>query len=135
MVKPGWKIEALVDVINFALGWFLFFSPWILGFSSGLGWHTSWMAGAAVGIFAVFAIVVLLESIFAGGEVLDSVAPDFFEVQEWLNLTIGLWLAVCPWILGFHDDTKAMQVHLAVGLAVAAIAIIELWAMRHPRHK
>lgn len=135
MVRPDWKIEALVDVINFALGWFLFFSPWIFGFKSDLGWHTSWMAGGAIGIFAIFAIGVLLEALFASGDVLDSVAPDFFEEQEWLNVTIGLWLAVCPWILDFHDDATAMQVHLAVGLAVATIAVVELWVMRHPRHK
>ena len=40
-----------------------------------------------------------------------------------INLALGLWLAACPWILGFHGDTMAMQVHFAVGVVVATIAI------------
>lgn len=86
------------------------------------------MAGTAIGIIAIFSI----------GDLFGSVSiPDFFETEEWLNLAIGLWLAVCPWILDFHGDTMAMQVHLAVGLVVAAIAVVELWVMQHtpPRER
>jgi len=71
------------------------------------------------------------------GDLFASVTiPSFIETEEWLNLAIGLWLAACPWILGFHGDTMAMQVHLAVGLVVAAIAVVELWVMHHaPPHE
>jgi|SRR5882724_2777731 len=55
---------------------------------------------------------------------------------KWLTLGIGLWLAACPWILGFHGDTMAMQVHFAVGVVVATIAIVELWILHHtPPHE
>ena len=124
MGKLDWKIEASVDVINLALGGFLFLSPWIFGFTSDLGWHTSWMAGTAIVIIAIFSI----------GDLLGSVSI-FFETEEWLNLAIGLWVAACHWILGFHDDMMAMQVHTAVGLVIAAIAVVELWVMhRAPPH-
>ena len=127
MPKPSWKTEAFVDIVNLALGGFLFVSPWIFGFSSRLGWHTSWMAGAAIGIVAIFSIVDLFDAISI---------PTLFEQEEWINLTIGAWLAVCPWVLSFHADTMAMQVHLVVGVVVATIAVAELWVLHHnPPHQ
>jgi len=118
VLKVTWKTEAFVDTVNLALGVFLFVSPWILGFTSELARHTSWMAGAAIGIVAILSIGDLFESISI---------PDFFETEEWINLAIGLWLAVCPWVIGMYDDTTATEVHLMVGLAVATIAAVELW--------
>jgi hypothetical protein len=115
------KTEAFIDFSNLALGVFLFLSPWIFGFTSALGWHTSWIAGTAIVVIAMFSI----------GDLFASAIPSFIETEEWLNLAIGLWLAACPWILGFHGDMLAMQVHLAVGLVIAAIAVIELWVMHH----
>jgi len=125
--KQTWKVEAFVDTINLALGVFLFLSPWIFGFTSELARHTSWMAGATLAIVAALAIGDLLESISI---------PDFFENEEWINLAVGLWLAVCPWIIGMQDDTAATQVHLGVGLVVATIAAVELWLVHHtPPHE
>ena len=118
VLKVTWKTEAFVDTVNLALGVFLFVSPWIFGFTSELARHTSWMAGAAIGIVAILSIGDLFESISV---------PDFFETEEWINLAIGLWLAVCPWVIGMYDDTTATEVHLMVGLAVAMIAAVELW--------
>ncbi|MBC9877676.1 SPW repeat protein [Bradyrhizobium sp. INPA01-394B] len=122
MFKRNWKTEAFVDAINLALGGFLFLSPWLLGFRSPLGWHTSWMAGATIITVAIFSLADLLDSVSI---------PAFFESEEWINLTIGSWLAVCPWVLSFNDDTMAMQVHLAVGIVIATIAAVELWVLRH----
>jgi len=118
VLKVTRKTEAFVDTVNLALGVFLFVSPWIFGFTSELARHTSWMAGAAIGIVAILSIGDLFESISV---------PDFFETEEWINLAIGLWLAVCPWVIGMYDDTTATEVHLMVGLAVATIAAVELW--------
>ena len=121
------KTEAFVDFINLALGVFLFLSPWIFGFTSDLGWHTSWIAGTAISIVAIGSIGDLFASL---------PGSDFFETEEWLTLAIGLWLALCPWPLGFHSDTMAMEVHLVVGLSVSTIAAIELWVVRHrPPHE
>jgi hypothetical protein len=124
-VRLDWKIEAFVDFINLALGGFVFLSPWIFGFTSAFGWHTSWIAGTAISIIAILSIGDLFESVSVS---------NFFEEEEWLILAIGLWLAVCPWILGFHGDALAMQVHLAVGLVVATIAGVELWVIHHAPH-
>ena len=103
------RSEAFFDVVNLALGAFLFLSPWIFGFTSQFAIHTSWMAGAAISIMAILAIA------------------NFFESEEWINLAIGLWVAGCPFILGFHTEMTAMRLHLVVGLAVAAFTAVELW--------
>ncbi|WP_458761181.1 SPW repeat protein [Afipia sp. TerB] len=116
--------EAFIDLINLALGGFLILSPWLFGFRSQLGWHTSWMAGTAIVVIALFSIADLFDSVSI---------PTMFESEEWINLTIGSWLAICPWILNFNDDVMAMQVHLAVGGVLATIAAIELWIVnRYP---
>ena len=122
MSKRNRNAEAFIDFINLALGGFLILSPWLFGFRSQLGWHTSWMAGSAIAIVAIFSIADLFDSVSI---------PTMFESEEWINLTIGSWLTRCPWILNFNDDAVAMQVHLAVGVVVATIAAVELWIMRH----
>ena len=117
MVRQKRRNAAFIDAINVALGVFLFLSPWIFGFTSGMAKHTSWMAGAAIAIVGIFAIV------------------EFFESEEWINLVLGLWVAVCAWIVGFSAETTAMQVHLIIGISVAALAAIELWGVHHaPPH-
>ncbi|MBK5654032.1 MAG: SPW repeat protein, partial [Rhizobium sp.] len=80
------------------------------------------MAGAAIGVVAIFSIADLFDTVSI---------PAFFESEEWINLTIGSWLAICPWVLNFNDDTMAMQVHLVVGIVVAAIGAVELWVIHH----
>jgi hypothetical protein len=47
--------------------------------------------------------------------------------EEWLNLIVGLWVLVSPWVLGFHGTTRPMAVHVVVGIAVAVLAAIEIW--------
>lgn len=127
MLRQGWKLEVFIGVTNLLLGGFLCLSPWIFGFTSELGWHTSWMAGGTIVILAVFSIADLFEFL---------AITEFFEAEEWINFAIGLWLAACPWILQFHNDMSAMKVHVAVGLVIAVIAAVELWLVRHiPPHE
>ncbi len=125
MLQRNRLAEAAVDVINLGLGVFLFVSPWLFGLPPGLERNTSWMAGATIAIVAVFSIVDLFEFVSS---------PEWFEQEEWINLVVGLWVAVCPWIIGFHEDTIARDVHFAVGLVIAAIAAVELWLLRRNSH-
>ncbi len=73
MFKLNRKADAFIDVSNLALGGFLFLSPWIFGFTSDLGWHTSWIAGTAIGIIAIFSIGDLFASV---------TIPSFIETEE-----------------------------------------------------
>ncbi len=126
MLQRDRLAEAAVDVVNLGLGVFLFVSPWLFGLPPGIERNTSWMAGATIAIVAVLSIVNLFEFVS------DS---EWFQQAEWINLVVGLWVAVCPWIIGFHADMIAMDVHFAVGLMIAAIAVVELWLLHHKPHE
>jgi hypothetical protein len=109
-VAMEWKNEILCDVLNLILGAFLFFSPWIFGFASGAQSQNAMISGIVIAVLSIAALAA------------------FMAWEEWLNLVVGLWVLVSPWILGFAD-TIAMQVHVVVGILVAIIAAVELWVM------
>jgi SPW repeat len=104
-----WTNAKLCDVANLILGAFLFVSPWILGFGgSGAGQNAN-IAGIIIVVLAIAAL------------------SAFAVWEEWLNLIVGLWTLVSPWVLGFQATTKAMTVSVVVGLLVAILAAIEIW--------
>ena len=107
----NWTNVKLCDVANLILGSFLFLSPWIFGFG---GTAAAWNANIAGIVVAALAIAA-----FAA----------FAVWEEWLNLIVGLWTLVSPWLLGFHAEAKAMTVCVIVGIVVAVLAAIELWIM------
>ena len=56
-----------------------------------------------------------------------SAAELFWEQiwEEWVDVVIGLWLIVAPFVLGFTHDSTAMWSSIVIGLFVAGDA---LWA-------
>ena len=61
---------------------------------------------------------------------------------EWLNLMAGVWLLAAPFVLGFRSPAVAMVNAVAVGTAVAALAVSAMsldrelqrwWQDRAPR--
>jgi hypothetical protein len=70
------------------------------------------------------------EEAWAGGAliILISVASlvAFAKWEEWSVLVLGLWLAISPWVLGFHNAT-AMKINVGIGLLVAYFAALELF--------
>jgi hypothetical protein len=110
-----WSNAKLCDVANLVLGAFLFFSPWIFGFAAGAPWTNAMISGLIIVALSIAALAM------------------FAIWEEWLNLIVGLWVIVSPWILGFAGTIAALNVHLAVGFLVAVLAAIELWFMyQHP---
>ncbi|MBW7852279.1 MAG: SPW repeat protein [Rhodospirillales bacterium] len=104
------------DWSNLALGAWLIISPWLLGFAAAFAaaWN-AWLVGAAVGILAIWAIV------------------QFATWQEWVNLVLGLWLIVSPWILGFAAISPGVYWNfVVVGVLIAGLAAWNLAAHRHP---
>jgi hypothetical protein len=73
------------------LGAFLFLSPWIFGFG-GTAAGNAYIAGTVIAALALAALAALA------------------VWEEWLNLIVGLWTLVSPWLLGFHAEAKAMTV-------------------------
>lgn len=43
--------------------------------------------------------------------------------EEWVNVVLGVWLILSPWILGFSGMTGAMWNAVIVGLLVGVLAL------------
>jgi hypothetical protein len=109
MMELKWK-ESGVDIVNLVLAALLFLTPWIVGFASdhAAAWN-AWVSGILIGIVAVAALT------------------KFTEWEEWVNLVLGLWVVVSPWVLGFATQTARTWVPVFVGLVVAVLAAVKLW--------
>ena len=110
-----WKNERACDALNLILGGVLFLSPWMFGFAAGAASQNAVISGVVIAVLSMAAL------------------SAFAEWEEWLNLAVGLWLLVAPWVLGF-TATTAMSVHIMIGVIVAVIAAIELWLTHHGGH-
>jgi hypothetical protein len=109
-IMENWTNAKLCDVANLILGAVLFFSPWMFGFEAGVASENAIIAGIVIAVLAIAALAA------------------FAVWEEWLNLIVGLWVLVSPWVLGFQGTT-AMTVHVVIGAAVAILAGVELWIM------
>jgi hypothetical protein len=103
-----WTNAKFCDVANLVLGAILFVSPWIFGFEAGTASENAVIVGIVIAVLAIAALAA------------------FAVWEEWLNLVVGLWAVISPWVLGFQGTT-AMTVHVVIGIAVAALAGIEIW--------
>jgi hypothetical protein len=110
VVMENWTNAKLCDVANLILGAVLFFSPWIFKFDAGRTSENAYIAGIVIAVLAIAALAA------------------FAVWEEWLNLVVGLWTLVSPWVLGFQG-TRAMTVTAIIGVAVAILAAIELWIL------
>src|SRR5579872_6855838 len=102
-VMENWTNTKLCDVANLVLGAVLFLSPWLFKFDTGAVSTNAHVVGLAMAILAIAALAA------------------FAVWEEWLNLIIGLWALVSPWVLGFQG-TRAMTVTAVIGIAVAVLA-------------
>jgi hypothetical protein len=107
-VMENWTNAKLCDAANLVLGAVLFVSPWMFGFDAGKVSQNAMIIGLVITILAIAALAA------------------FAVWEEWLNLIVGLWALVSPWVLGFQGTT-AMTVHALIGAAVAVLAAIEIW--------
>lgn len=100
-MKQRWE-----DWTNLALGAWLFFSPFIMGYTQnqGAAWN-AYTLGIMLGVFTIWALA----------------SPEAWE--EWIDSALGLWLVVSPWILGFSSQTGATWNAVIVGLVVLGISL------------
>jgi len=103
-----WRNESVLDLYNLLLAAVLFGAPWFMA-------HASRAAELDLCLSAVAIIILSLAAIIA-----------FSAWEEWINLTLGLWLVVSPWPLGFAH-TSAMHFAISIGIAIAFLAALELW--------
>ena len=100
------------DWCSWALGIWLLLSPWALFFDQE---PRALQTALIVGVLIIVAEVVEL-SIFR-------------DWEEWINVVLGGWLAVSPWLLGLASNAARWN-FVIVGVLVLALAIHELREMR-----
>lgn len=99
------------DVVILLLGAWLFFSPFIMGYTATVAASNALIIGVVVVLFAIIAL------------------NDTRVWEEWVNLVLGAWLVISPFVLGYSQMEAATWNHIIVGLLIAADAV---WAIARP---
>ena len=97
------------DWCSWGLGIWLCISPWALQFDLE---PTATRAAVVSGLLIILTELVTL-SLFRLSE-------------EWINVVLGVWLVVAPWILAV-TGAAAVANFVIVGLLVLVLAVYEIW--------
>jgi hypothetical protein len=108
---PTFEGESVLDLYNLLLGLVLFASPWFFAHASRTAGFDLWLSSAAIIVLSIAAMIA------------------YSTWEEWINLALGLWLVVSPYLLGFAH-TRAMHFAIGIGSAIVFFAGLELW-LRH----
>jgi hypothetical protein len=100
------------DWCDWLLGIWLILSPWALDF----GRDPVAMRNAVIVGFLVVLAEWFTLSVFRLWE-------------EWINVLLGLWLILSPWILGI-TPTAAVADAVITGALIAGLALYEVWEVR-----
>ena len=91
--------------INFLVGLWLIFAPFILGYSD---------IGSATGNDIIVGILVALAS---GVRLFTNFRARWLA---WVNVVLGIWLILAPFILGYPATTPRIN-DIIVGIIIAAL--------------
>ena len=97
------------DQVILLLGVWLFVSPWVLGIPTD--------SPKAINAYAIGAVMAVLA------------AFDLYKTYFWavvVNLLLGAWVAISPWVPAFADRGVMMSNSVIVGVAVVVLALWEL---------
>lgn len=95
--------------VNLLLGAWLFVIPWTVSHSvsdpnmASTMWNF-WIAGAAVFVVAALAL------------------QELEPIEEWTNLTAGIWMIAAPWLLGYTRESGLLWNSVVVGLIVTTLS-------------
>jgi len=108
------SVDRFQDWINLVLAVVLFVSPWLFQFADQPtpAWN-AWVCGVIIAALAIAALV------------------QFAEWEEWINVALGVWLVISPWVLGFSTIAAAMWRHLILGLVIALLAAWSGWSAHY----
>ena len=107
------RLEAaqIVAGLVFLVGVWCAIAPWVVDYT-GTGDQAYWN-DLAVGI-AIAAVA------------LAKLAKPQMSALSWLNIALGIWLIVAPWVLGYNigTDSAAQWNDLACGIFVVSLGVI-----------
>lgn len=55
-----------------------------------------------------------------------------FKKNNWLQLILGVWIFISPWVFGFYEINLALWSNLIAGIA---IVILNLWQIYGEEHQ
>lgn len=98
------------DWLGLALGVWLCASPWVLQFADGdmLATQNAFL----VGILLIVTEIVVLSA--------------FRPWEEWINVVLGAWLVISPWVLIISLTATVAANFVIVGLLVLGLAFYEI---------
>ncbi len=99
------------DWTSWLLGIWLLLSPWALFFD-----HEPLARYNALAVGGLIIVAEIVE------------LSIFRHWEEWINVVLGVWLAVSPWALGLQSAAARWN-FLIVGVLVVALALYELREM------
>ena len=100
------------DWCSWLLGLWLCISPWALRID---------LDSTATRTTVISGILIILTEMWT---------LSVFRVwEEWINVVLGAWLVICPWVLGI-SSTAAKANLVVVGLLVMTLAFYEIWEDR-----
>ena len=121
------------DLANVGVGLWIFVSPAFLrhAMKDATWWHSmlgapppEGVSSAAMWNLNIVGIAVVVLALFA--------AMAFNAWKEWVNMTLGIWLLISPWVLGFHASEALRWNSVTAGVLVAALAS---WVLMQERAK
>ena len=101
---------------SFALGVWLFLSPWVLSFFHwDMGTMNFLAMGLAIAALAGMALYMHLHAVW----------------EDWVTLALGIWMIISPHVLGFSGHLAATADATLVGVFIVGLA---LFAMNRDIH-
>lgn len=109
MKKANWE-----NRISLFFGVWLFITPWILmeriagaSFYNATMWN-AWITGFIIASFAIMALL------------------DLRPWEEMVNMMVGVWLILSPWILGYAVDRTLAWNSVIAGMIVSVLSVLAL---------
>lgn len=93
--------------INVLVGIWLLISPWVLGFTAtNAALWDDVVLGIAIAVIAAIRLLWLEDQ----------------RWLSWLNLILGAWVVISPWVLGFSGSSTPMWDNVITGIVAFIVA-------------
>jgi hypothetical protein len=103
-------------IIGFIVGLALIVAPNLFGFSD--------VGGAAVAIPRILGVIIILSELTVRGS-FSGVNLVPMKAHIGMDVALGIFLALSPWLFGFADqEANAWVPHVVVGILVAGYALV-----------